>query len=154
MPSFNASNLQIDISQRKLKRYEWEDRLIWLHKIGYISSRTLNTCLRLSSVMNWKVGGELRWDNDSAFLESGVGRSTFYKQRYEALASGVLSKKSNNYIASIPSTKQLYDYEEQVNDRIAKKFENNTKKADAITLKKQARKNWLKETQESQVDNY
>ena len=154
MPTFYKSNLYIDQSQRKLKRYEWEDRLIFLHKIGYISSTTLNTCLRLASVMNWKLGGELRWDNDSAFLESGVGRSTFYKQRYEALTSGVLSKKGNNYIAALPTIKRLGEYENQILDRVEKKYNDNTKKAEAIAQKKQARNNWINKNQESQIDNF
>ncbi len=153
MPTFNQENFYIDLTNRTLKRYEWEDRLVYLCRLGYISSGTLNTCMRLASAMNWKLGGELKWDNDSAFLEVGIGRSTFYNKRYELLASGVLSKKSNNYIASIPTKKQLDAYEQQVGDRINKKFTNYDTRSKALLEKKAKRKNWIKETQKSEGDN-
>lgn len=153
MPQFDNESLFLDLSNRKLKRYEWEDRLIYLCKLGLISSGSLNICLRLASAMNWKLGGELRWDNDSAFFDVGVGRSTFYGWRNELLASGVLSKKGNNYVASLPKRRQAYEYEIQVEGRILKKLEKSEKRASAIKKKRSGRENWLKQTQESGEHN-
>ena len=99
-----------------LQRYKWEDSLIRAQTIGYITNGALLTALKLAGGMNWKLGGELRYDNDSACVDYGIGRTTFYANRGELIESGFLGKKAGNYVAKIPNIQ--YEYEKKVDEKI------------------------------------
>ena len=99
-----------------LQRYKWEDSLIRAQTIGYITNGALLTALKLAGGMNWKRGGELRYDNDSACVDYGIGRTTFYANRKELIESGFLGKKSGNYVAMLPTIQ--YEYEKKVDEKI------------------------------------
>lgn len=115
------------LKKKVLQRYKWEDALINAQTIGYISNGALLTALKLAGGMNWKLGGELRYDNDSACVAYGIGRTTFYVHRKELIESGFLGHKSGNYIARMPGNQEEYD--SKVYDKVmAKISKNNTKK--------------------------
>ena len=118
----SRTNEVVNPKPKKLQRYKWEDALIKAQTIGYITNGALLTALKLASGMNWRLGGELRYDNDSACVDYGIGRTTFYANRQELIESGFLGKKSGNYIATMPVIQREYEnkIDEKVNARIAK----------------------------------
>ena len=100
-----------------LQRYKWEDTLIEAQTIGYITNGALLTALKLAGGMNWKLGGELRYDNDSACVDYGIGRTTFYAHRKELIESGFLGRRAGNYFAKLPTNQN--EYEKKVNEKIS-----------------------------------
>jgi hypothetical protein len=101
---------------KTLQRYKWEDSLIKAQTIGYITNGALLTALKLAGGMNWTKGGILGYDNDSACVDYGIGRTTFYAHRKELIESGYLGRKSGNYFAKLPTIQN--EYEKKVNDKI------------------------------------
>ena len=121
-----------------LQRYKWEDTLIKAQTIGYITNGALLTALKLAGGMNWRLGGELKYDNDSACVDYGIGRTTFYANRKELIESGFLGRKSGNYIATLPVTQREYEnkIDEKVTARLTKIEEKKKRIVDRRNLKR------------------